>query len=165
MDAREMIIQKVMQTLEGRVDARTADTVQDVLVIQLNNYEVQERCTEVATVNDSAERMLDKFIATKRVEGIAESTLQRYEDQCWKLIQFLRKPLYEVTTYDIRFYLSYRREKAETKVSNRTLDGMRRCYSSFFWLAVSGRPYWTEPMRRNQADKIPKGDQKALFRS
>lgn len=139
MDAREIIIQKVMQTLEGRVDARTADTVQDVLVIQLNNYEVQERCTEVATVNDSAERMLDKFIATKRVEGIAESTLQRYEDQCWKLIQFLRKPLYEVTTYDIRFYLSYRREKAETKVSNRTLDGMRRCYSSFFgWLSAEG---------------------------
>lgn len=139
MDIREEIIQKVIQALEGRVDAKTADTVQDVLIMQLNNYEIQQRYTEIATVDDSAEKMLKKFLATKRIEGTAESTLRRYAEENRKLIQFLRKPLYEVTTYDIRFYLSYRREKSETKVSNRTLDGMRRCYSSFFsWLSAEG---------------------------
>lgn len=139
MDIREQIIQKVMQALEGRVDAGTADIVQDVLVIELNNYEVQERCTEVAAIDNSAEKMLKKFLATKRIEGIAESTLHRYADENRKLIQFLGKPLYEVTAYDIRFYLSYRREKTGVKVSNRTLDGMRRCYSSFFsWLSAEG---------------------------
>ena len=65
--------------------------------------------------------------------------MHRYAEENRKLIQFLRKPLYEVTTYDIRFYLSYRREEPEAKVSNRTLDGMRRCYSSFFsWLSAEG---------------------------
>lgn len=139
MEIREQIIQKVVRALEGRVDTRTADTIQDVLIMELNNYEVQERSTEVAIVDDSAEKMLKKFLATKRIEGIAESTLHRYADENRKLIHFLGKPLYDVTTYDIRFYLSYRREKAETKVSNRTLDGMRRCYSSFFnWLSAEG---------------------------
>ena len=47
--------------------------------------------------------------------------------------------MYEVSTYDIRFYLSYRRENSGKKLGNRTLDGMRRCYSSFFsWLSAEG---------------------------
>ncbi len=139
MDIREEIIQKVMQVLEGQVDGNIADTIYDILVMELNNYEVQERCTDVVTVDDSARKMLKKFLATKKVEGIAKSTLIRYAEENRKLIEFLRKPLNEVTTYDIRFYLSYRREKAETKVSNRTLDGLRRCYSSFFsWLSAEG---------------------------
>lgn len=139
MDLREQIIQKIMQALDGRTDAGTADIVQDILIIELNNYEIQERCTDVVLADDSADRMLKKFLATKRIEGIAESTLLRYAEENKKLIRFLGKPLYEVSTYDIRFYLSYRRENSGKKLGNRTLDGMRRCYSSFFsWLSAEG---------------------------
>lgn len=139
MDIREMIVQDVMEKLKNKVEQAVADIVQDVLVIELNSYEVQERCTDVAVVDTSAEATLKKFIATKRIEGTAESSLRRYADENLKLIRFLNKPLYEITTYDIRFYLSYRRENAGGKVSNRTLDGMRRCYSSFFgWLSAEG---------------------------
>lgn len=137
MDIRETIIQAVVEALQDRVPDGVTDIVQDVLTLQLNNYEVQERCTDVAVPDISAESQLKKFIATKRIEGIADSTLRRYYEANLKLIQFLRKPLTEVTTYDLRFYLSYKREQG--KVSNRTLDGMRRCYSSFFgWLAGEG---------------------------
>ena len=139
MDIREGIIQSIVEALTDRATQDVIDIVQDTLVIQLNKYEVQERCTDVAVRDDSAEGMLRKFVATKRVEGIAESTLKRYADENLKLIRFLNKPLYDVTTYDLRFYLSYRREKSEKRVSNRTLNGMRRCYSSFFgWLAAEG---------------------------
>lgn len=56
--------------------------------------------------------------------------------QKWRF-SFLKKPLQEVTTYDLRFYLSMCRQK--NHVSNRTLDGMRRCLSSFFgWLSAEG---------------------------
>lgn len=137
MDIRETIISAVMEALRGRVEPETANIVQDVLVIQLNRYEVQERCTDVAVTDTSAEGLLKKFIATKRIEGIADSTLKRYADENLKFIRFIRKPLRDVTTYDLRFYLSYRRQQG--KVSNRSLDGMRRCYSSFFsWLSAEG---------------------------
>lgn len=138
MDLRDNIIREVVSSLnELSVHRDVIDIVQDVLVVELNEYEVQERCTAVAVSDNSAEGMLKKFIATKRVEGIAESTLRRYADENLKLIRFMRKPLYEVTTYDLRFYMSYRRQQG--KISNRTLDGMRRCYSSFFsWLSSEG---------------------------
>lgn len=137
MDIRESIIRTIMEALQGRVDDETVTIVQDVLVVELNQYEVQERCTEVAVLDTGPERILKKYVAVKRIEGIADSTLRRYYDENLKLIRFLRRPLQEVTTYDLRFYLSYRRQHG--KISNRTLDGMRRCYSSFFsWLAAEG---------------------------
>ena len=136
-DIRTSIIQSVMQALNGKADDDTINLVQDVLIMQLNNYEVQERCTDVAVRDDSAQGLLKKFLATKRVEGTADSTLQRYAEINGALLQYLGKPLAEITTYDIRFYLSLRRQIG--MVSNRTLDGMRRCYSSFFsWLAAEG---------------------------
>lgn len=137
MDIREMIIQEVLTALQGRADPEVINTVQDVLVIELNKYEVQERCTDLTVTDTSAEGQLRKYIATKRIEGKAESTLRRYYKENLKVIQYFRKPLREITTYDLRFYLSLRRQQG--KISNRTLDGMRRCYSSFFtWLAAEG---------------------------
>lgn len=137
MDIREKIIRNIREALQDRVTDETMNIVQDILILELNQYEVQERCTEVVSQDNSAEGLLRRYIATKRIEGIADSTLHRYADENMKLIRFLCKPLFEVTTYDLRFYLSYRRQQG--KISNRTLDGMRRCYSSFFgWLSSEG---------------------------
>lgn len=137
MDIRTTIVQKIVMALTGKADESTVNLVQDVLIMELNSYEVQERCTEVTVRDDSAEGILRKFIATKRVEGIADSTLQRYADINRALLQYLGKPLDEITAYDIRFYLAMRRQIRG--VSNRTLDGMRRCYGSFFgWAAGEG---------------------------
>lgn len=137
MDIRETIIQAVAAALQGKSEPETVNLVQDVLVIELNRYDVQERCTEVAIQDNSTEKQLRKYIATKRIEGKAESTLRRYYEENLKLLRFFQKSLQEITTYDLRFYLSLRRRQG--KVSNRTLDGMRRCYSSFFsWLSAEG---------------------------
>lgn len=137
MEIREKIIQEITRALQNKVPEDVITTVQDVLVIELEQYEVQERCTNVSVVDDMAEKQLKKFIATKRIEGISDSTLKRYYDMNGQLLQFLKKPIYEITTYDLRFYLSLRRQ--EGGLSNRTLDGMRRCYSSFFsWLSAEG---------------------------
>lgn len=137
MDIREIIIRAVVTALQEQVSEEVVNTVQDVLVLELNQYEVQERCTAVTVSDNSAEGLLKRYVATKRIEGLSDSTLRRYAEENLKLIQFLQKPLYEITTYDLRFYLSYRRQQG--RVSNRTLDGMRRCFSSFFgWLSAEG---------------------------
>ena len=77
MDIRMNILKNVTDMLYGRVDESAINLFQDVLIIELNNYEVQDRCTEMVVCDTSAEKMLKKFLATKRIEGIAESTLRR----------------------------------------------------------------------------------------
>ena len=135
MNIREAIIESITVALQERVDDDVIDTIQDILIITLNDYEIQERCTDLVPQDSSAEKFLKRFIATKKVEGITMNTLRRYYDENNRLIQFLNKPIMDITTDDIRFYLSHRRETK--KVSNRTLDGMRRCFSSFFsWLSA-----------------------------
>lgn len=137
MDIRADIIQHVIQALKGKINDESINIVQDILTIQLKNYDIKEQCTDLAITDDRAEKLLRRFIATKRIEGLSETTLRRYADENLKLIKYLKKQLYEITTYDLRFYLSYRRQQGN--VSNRTLDGMRRCYSSFFsWLSAEG---------------------------
>ena len=93
MDIRSKIIQEVTGALQGRADDDIISMVQDVLTLQLSSYEVTERCTEVIVRDDSAQGMLKKFLATKRVEGIADSTLQRYAEINGALIYYLGKPL------------------------------------------------------------------------
>ena len=63
MDIRTDIIQKVTEALQGRVNEETVGLVQDVLVMQLNQYEVTERCTEVAV------RMIVPRDLLKKVSG------------------------------------------------------------------------------------------------
>lgn len=136
MDIRSEVIQGITNLLLIEKEL-TIETVQDAITIVLNKYELQERCTEITVRDNSNEGILRKFVATKRVEGISESTIKRYTEQNMTLINFLGKPINQITTYDIRFYLSIKRER--DNVSNRTLDGMRRCYSSFFkWLVNEG---------------------------
>ena len=101
------------------------------------NYEVQPRSTEVMITDNSAEGMLNRFIATKRLEGTAETTIRLYYPYLIGLIRALGKPLYKVDTYDIRYYLSL--YKQQRQVANRTLENMRKCFSSFFgWLSDEG---------------------------
>lgn len=137
IDFRNDIIQSVLINLKDTVNDDVLKIVEDQLIIQLNKYEIQKRVTDLSFIDNSVERTLRKYIATKRIEGKAESTLKRYYTQNIKLLQFINKPLHEYTVYDIRFYLAYRSQ--QNNLSNQTLDGMRRCYCSFFsWLTAEG---------------------------
>lgn len=135
MDIRADILQKVTQVLIGKAENDVIEMVHDVLVIELNAYELTERCTDVAVRDDTADWVLNKYISVKRIEGKSERTLRRYKEQDMALLNFLGKPLDKITTDDIRFYLSIKRQR--DKLKNSTLDGMRRCYASFFsWLVA-----------------------------
>jgi site-specific recombinase XerD len=133
---RETVIEEVVSRLTGIVPQNVIDTVYDALVIALNSVELIERCTEVALTDDAPDRALNRFIATKRIEGLSEKTLHRYRFELQQLLDYFRKPMEKYSTDDLRFYLSWRRQNKNRKqLSNRTLDGMRRIYCSFFsWL-------------------------------
>ena len=143
-DLRETVIDNVIGKLTGIIPQDVVDLVYDTLVISLNTVELTERCTDVALTDDAPDRALNRFIATKRIEGLSEKTLQRYRFELQQLIDYFRKPLEKYTTDDLRFYLSWRRQtKNRKQLSNRTLDGMRRIYCSFFsWLFAEQLITW-----------------------
>lgn len=135
---REKVIDYVLQNLINAVAQDVIEIVYDSLVIALDTVELSERCTDIALIDDTPDRILKRFVATKRIEGLSEKTLCRYKYEIQQLLDFFRKPLEKYSTDDLRFYLSWRRQNARRKtLSNRSLDGMRRIYCSFFnWLTA-----------------------------
>lgn len=136
MDAKEFVITNILTLLQG-FKKEEIDQIHDAIVISLNDYNLTKKCTVVIPVSNDCESHLKRFIATKRIEGSSYNTLKRYYEINLRLIKFLNKPVNQISTYDIRYYLSSLRRVKNTK--NSTLNGMRRCYSSFFtWLFNEG---------------------------
>lgn len=73
---------------------------------------------------------LQEFLDVKSLEGCSSATIENYRFNLSKFLIKLDKSPLEITTQEIRKYLAdYKRERG---VSNRTLDNMRRVYTSFF---------------------------------
>lgn len=134
MDIRVNLLETIMQTMSGLIPNSALMRLETVLCEELEKYELQERVTDVVIRDGTSEGLLKKFLATKRIEGKAESTILYYQQQLSIFLNKSTRRLQEITTFDLRFYLSVYKE--ERKVKNRTLDNMRKCLSSFFsWLA------------------------------
>ena len=136
-DLRTKLIDSVLFRMIGKLNLEQEEELKVALCIELNEYELSGRCTELVEVDERPLALLRRFIATKRLEGRSEKTIIQYHLHLGKLVLALNKDLNKVTTYDLRYYLSDYKDKR--KVSNLTLDNMRRCISSFFkWLADEG---------------------------
>lgn len=137
MDARVDIVNNIMEGMRELVSGCVANQLEELLLAELNKYEVQERTTDIVVRDGTSEGLLRKFLATKRVEGKSENTLEYYSRTLQIFLLELDRRLYEVTAFDLRYYLAAYKEKK--KVGNRTLDNMRKVLSSFFgWLADEG---------------------------
>ena len=133
MDLRNSIVNTVVEAMASLCDAVALSVLEKSLMKELAQYEVQERSTDIVVHDGSAEGLLRKFIATKRVEGKSEKTLGYYDYIIRTFLYQIDKRLYELNTFDLRYYLSMYKE--HHGVSNRTLENMRKCLSSFFsWL-------------------------------
>ena len=68
MDVRSKIVDQVLESLP-ELSADLREKIERTLLTSLQNYEVQERCTEVAIHDNTSMGLVRKFIATKKLEG------------------------------------------------------------------------------------------------
>ena len=77
--------------------------------------------------------LLEDFIQAKKLEGCSVKTLAYYNSTLEKLFISTKKPATEITSEDIRAYLS--NFQTMRQVSKMTIDNNRRIFSTFFsWL-------------------------------
>ena len=100
---------------------------------ELNGYELVVVQTEGERKKQANEELLVSFISAKRIEGCSEKTLTYYENTIRAWLAGVSMGLRDVTTNDIRCYLSD--FQARNNSSKTTIDNIRRIFSSFFsWL-------------------------------
>ena len=129
---KQKVINEVMQGMLGCLNNVQLERLQQVLEHAFFNKKVIETDDDVsaALTND---RLLDNFLAAKRVEGCSEKSLTYYRITIEGMLEKVKKNIQEIETDDLRTYLTlYQQEKNSSKV---TVDNIRRILSSFFsWL-------------------------------
>ena len=97
--------------------------------IKLNNI-LYKQIDNTDLDSISNDKLYNKFIGTKKLEGESELTIKNYRIHLNKFFNYINKDLRTINTDDIRDYLSY--YQSNTNCCNLTLDGIRRFLSSFF---------------------------------
>ena len=111
------------------------DQLDYCLMSMSKDYDYVEKSTEIATIDDSNEKILKMYIATLKLQGRSEKTIQQYKDAITFMFNDINKNLRDIETNDIRFHLA--NYQAQRKVSNITIENKRKFLSAFFtWLTI-----------------------------
>ena len=102
----EKLIQNVIVAMQDSLTDEQLQKLENVLSINLHGMEVREECTQLVTSERHWERILKLYIASKRLENCAESTLLAYNRCITLLFQGINKKIHEITTNDLRYYLA-----------------------------------------------------------
>lgn len=129
---KQKVINEVMQGMLGCLNNAQLERLQEVLEHALFHKQVSETEEEVNAALTN-ERLLDNFLAAKRIEGCSEKSLTYYRTTIEAMTAKVGKNVRDMVTDDLRTYLTeYQQKKNSSKV---TVDNIRRILSSFFsWL-------------------------------
>lgn len=126
---KDKIINDVIQAMMPHLNYNQIRLLNDVLVASLCGKEIR------SVVEDKIDEanLIDSFISAKRVEGLSEKSLHYYQKTIETMNRQVNKPIQEISTDDLRSYLSYYQE--QNKSSRVTIDNIRRILSTYFsWL-------------------------------
>lgn len=136
MDERTTLITEITSNLPKELSKEMVERISDLLICKLKDYEVSKITTELMPLDDDNINILKQFILTKKMHGASDGTVKRYYEINSFLLYDLNKNLDDITSFDLTNYLTrYKYRKPNKELSGSTLDGMRKCISSFFsWL-------------------------------
>lgn len=124
----------VLQAMLPFLDNAQMEVLKKTLSHLLQGYEMEQKVDLIGSdVTDNNQKMIDLFVAAKRIEGCSEKSLAYYQKTIEAAMESIEKTVAHITTDDLRKYLTdYQTKKESSKV---TIDNIRRILSSFFtWL-------------------------------
>lgn len=151
----DTLIQKIQSDMIGELNNMQMIKLQIVLKNAFKSV-IITKVDDNMKVEDTEEnyRLLDLFIASKKVEGCSIRTLKYYKETIEKMIMDTNYSVKEITTEILRTYLSEYREKSN--LSTVTIDNVRRILSSFFCWLENEDYIVKSPIRRIHKIKTPK---------
>lgn len=132
--AKQNLIKTLGTKLEKELTAHDLAIVQDKLNALLGMYKVED--IPEGKVDGESDDFLQVFIDAKKIEGRSDKTLKYYKYLIEKLLKEINCPIRQITVFHLRNYLMRRKEAG---VADKTLEGMRSVYCSYFgWLYKEG---------------------------
>lgn len=149
----ERVIDGIVAAMQEDLTDEQLNKLEQVLIIQLHGFKIEEECTQLVVSEQHWAKILRMYIASKRLENCADSTLENYERCIRMLMQGLNKKLPDITTNDLRYYLAVYQE--QRKISLSYMETLRHYISSFFTWAADEGYIARNPARRLKRVKVP----------
>lgn len=128
----EQKMMDVLRAMQVHLDEAQLRELKTTLQIVFADCEVVQK-TELRVIDRSWTNDMEDFLMSKALEGKSVETVKQYRYQLNRLLSYINKSVSNISDSDISGYL--RTYKRIRKVSNQTLQNVRRVFSSFFvWL-------------------------------
>ena len=152
---KKQFVADIIQSMLPYLDNSQLEHLQQVLETKLTEIEITAMNKPYEKIVENENKTLTaSFISAKRIEGCSEKTLTYYEKTISVTLSQINKNLKQLTTDDLRLYLTEYQEKHNS--SRVTIDNIRRILSSFFsWLEDEGYIF-KSPIRRIHKVKTDK---------
>ncbi len=134
IEAKQLLLKDIRCTLSDKLTSDMLDNAISEIENKLLEYVVS---IDESHVNQHAfDELLEAFIEAKRIEGRSEKTIGHYDYVIKRLRDESRIPIDRITVFSIRSWLSKEQSRG---ISDKTLEGYRCIFSSFFgWLHKEG---------------------------
>lgn len=143
---KELVKQEIMSAMNTVLNFQQMMMLEKVIHQSFHNIDITNKNKDNQAFTENNEAILDLFISSKKVEGCSEKSLKYYFSTIDTLFKKLGKKVTEISTNDLRFYLSdYQEKKKSSKV---TIDNIRRIFSSFFSFLEDEDYILKSPVRR-----------------
>ena len=151
---KELVKQEIMNAMNAVLNFQQIMMLEKVIHQSFHNVEINLQNKENQNFTDSNQSILSLFISSKKVEGCSEKSLKYYSSTIDTLLLKLKKNITNISTNDLRFYLSdYQEIRKSSKV---TIDNIRRIFSSFFSWLEDEDYILKSPVRRIHKIKTPR---------
>jgi len=169
MENKDIFINDFREMLFNSKCASDINEIIGLVSIALKDFDLSCKETSIIVYDDSDKKIFQRFFVAKAVEGLSPNSLTYYNIIISKFLLNIEKHIGEIITDDIRIYLA--RKKLD-KVSDNTLNNIRRVLNSFFNWCTEENLIEKNPMLRikgiRQTKKIRKPfseDEMELLRS
>ena len=116
---KEAIIDGTIARLSGSLTPAQLYELRKTLEQELSGYEIVVAPCQKERTKQANEEMLGSFISAKRIEGCSEKTLNYYQNTISAWLATVTMGLRDVTTNDIRRYLSEFQAKNNSSKTDR----------------------------------------------
>lgn len=152
-DLKEEVYDKIKENLIGVIDREKINSVIDAVSISLDGLKIEKECREIIVYEQTNEKLLNKFIVSKAVEGLSEKSLETYRTVISCFLKATNKYIKDITTDDIRLYIAY---KKINNTSGNYINLIRRSLSSLFQWCVDNEEMEANPVRRIKSIRVEK---------
>lgn len=158
--AKELFIQAIKTKLAYLVDADTAEKVIDMVTLELKDYDLAKRSTELVVYDDENQRVIKSFLGCLTVEGKSKSTIRQYKYSLQRMFKFLGNRKYsEIGTADIMAWLANLKMSGAKSASVRN---QRSNISPFFTWLYNNRMIERNPIDPIKPIKVPSEEKRAF---